>query len=326
MTPAGRLLAQEIAEHGPIQFSRFMEVALYHPQLGYYRGPRHPIGRHGDFFTAAQLQPVFGTLIAAYLRPLASEIESIDLVELGAAREEMRDFFRDFHYMPLDLEGNAMPARFRGIVFSNEFFDALPVDLVVSREGKFHDLCVTFTGTEFKWIECGESSLQHSCGLTPGEDGTIIEVNTEALSWMDRINAHLESGFIFSIDYGYRRREAHRFPAGTLMSYRRHTAVEDVLLAPGLQDITSHVCFSCLENHGKSIGLENTRSETLQAALLRAGDPDQFRAALQADLDETRRARTLQLKTLVFGMGETFQTLLQRKPPTSKNGPEVSGP
>ena len=32
------------------------------------------------------------------------------------------------------------------------------------------------------------------------------------------------------IDYGFTREESARFPAGTLMSYRRHTAREDVLI------------------------------------------------------------------------------------------------
>ena len=51
-----------------------MEVALYHPEHGYYRRPRDPFGKHGDFFTAEQLQPVFGILIAARIRQLFREM------------------------------------------------------------------------------------------------------------------------------------------------------------------------------------------------------------------------------------------------------------
>ena len=54
----------------------------------------------------------------------------------------------------------------------------------------------------------------------------------------------------FTIDYGYTTAEAKRFPAGTLMSYRRHAASEDVLADPGERDITAHVCFPALEGHG----------------------------------------------------------------------------
>ena len=50
--------------------------------------------------------------------------------------------------------------------------------------------------------------------------------------------------------------------------------------------------------------------ETLAQTLLAAGEPDQFAAALGAAGELRRR---MQLKTLLFGMGETFRVLLQRK-------------
>ena len=62
MTAAGEVLAAEIEREGPIPFRRFMEVALYHPRHGYYRRPHDAFGREGDFFTAEQMQPVFGIL------------------------------------------------------------------------------------------------------------------------------------------------------------------------------------------------------------------------------------------------------------------------
>src|SRR5947207_2349821 len=69
------LLRDEIARGGPISFHRFMEVALYHPEHGYYRrASRDPFGREGDFFTAEQVQPVFGLLIATRIRALFREM------------------------------------------------------------------------------------------------------------------------------------------------------------------------------------------------------------------------------------------------------------
>jgi SAM-dependent MidA family methyltransferase len=90
------------------------------------------------------------------------------------------------------------------------------------------------------------------------------------------------------------------------MSYRRHMALEDVLSDPGGRDITAHVCFTALEGHG----FQTVRFETLARTLLDAGEADRFAAALTGP-DEVRRR--LQLKTLLFGMGETFRTLLQKK-------------
>jgi SAM-dependent MidA family methyltransferase len=78
-----------------------------------------------------------------------------------------------------------------------------------------------------------------------------------------------------------------------------------VLAEPGERDITAHVNFSALEEHGARVGLEREKFETMASTLLTAGEEDQFAAAMAANPG--------QLKTLLFGMGETFRVLLQRK-------------
>ena len=60
------LIRDEIRRQGPITFAQFMDLALYSPDLGYYR-TRQPFGLSGDFYTASQLQPVFGELVAAFI-------------------------------------------------------------------------------------------------------------------------------------------------------------------------------------------------------------------------------------------------------------------
>ncbi len=86
-----------------------------------------------------------------------------------------------------------------------------------------------------------------------------------------------------------------------------------MLADPGVRDITSHVQFSALAERGAARGLELLRCETLAQTLLRAGEADQFAAALAGATPAEERARRLQLKSLLFGMGETFRTLVQRK-------------
>jgi SAM-dependent MidA family methyltransferase len=98
------------------------------------------------------------------------------------------------------------------------------------------------------------------------------------------------------------------------MSYHRHIAEENVLANPGERDITAHVAFTALEHAGAAKGLESVRFETLASTLLRAGEADQFASVLTGIGEEEQRRRRLQLKTLLFGMGETFRTLLLKKP------------
>lgn len=59
-----QVLRELIGRDGPVPFSRFMDCALYHPQLGYYARPPRPIGRGGDFFTSVSTGPLFGELLA----------------------------------------------------------------------------------------------------------------------------------------------------------------------------------------------------------------------------------------------------------------------
>jgi SAM-dependent MidA family methyltransferase len=323
MTPAGELLAAEIRRGGPIPFRRFMQVALYDPTHGYYRRSRDPFGVQGDFYTAEQLQPVFGILVAARIRALYEEMNrpaAFHVVELGAGRREMEKAFSEWNYIPVDIDCGMMPERFTGVVFANEFFDALPVDVALYHDGVFREQRVTLRADGFAWETAGpvEPELEEYFRnfLPEPQEGCWYEANRDALAWIDRVAGALEAGFVFTIDYGYTLAEAVRFPRGTLMGYRRHTAIENVLCDPGERDITAHVNFTALDRAGAARGFRNERFETLAQTILAAGEPDQFAAALGSD-DPRRR---LQLKTLLFGMGETFRVLLQRREVENRTG------
>src|SRR4029077_7009180 len=114
----------------------------------------------------------------------------------------------------------------------------------------------------------------------PPEEGRWYEVNLEAQSWLQRMAAALSKGYVLTVDYGFTRAESMRFPAGTLMGYRRHTAREDILAEAGLRDITAHGNFTGLQESGAACGLSTVRFETLAQTLLAAGEPDAFAEAL----------------------------------------------
>ena len=57
----------EIVAHGPLTFARFMELALYDPEDGYYRVAADRPTRTGDFLTAPELHPIFGAALARQL-------------------------------------------------------------------------------------------------------------------------------------------------------------------------------------------------------------------------------------------------------------------
>jgi SAM-dependent MidA family methyltransferase len=316
VTPVGELLAERIRREGPIGFREFMTQALYHPEHGYYRRARDPFGKHGDFYTAEQLQPVFGILVAQRIRQLARAMgdpADFTVIEPGAGRGMMAEAFAGWNYIPVEY-GEALPKGVRGVVFSNEFFDAQPVEVARYEGGVFREQRVAFRDGRFVWTSGGPVSgrdEQYLRAYYPGpEDGRWYEISPAA-GLISSLADSLAEGWVLTIDYGFTREESARFPAGTLMSYRRHTALEDVLADPGERDITAHVNFSAVIDLGRRCGLATEKFETLAQMLAGAGEADQFAAALGSGADEARR-RT-QLKTLLFGMGETFRVLLQRK-------------
>lgn len=292
-----------------------MELALYAPGCGYYTRDRDPFGIHGDFYTAAQLQPVFGILIARIVRSMLARIGAGTVVELGPGRGEMAPAFAPFDYHPVDT-GERLPSRFSGVVFANEFFDALPVHLVRRVRGKWREIYVGRAGGD--GFVYAPRTREPSAGAAryleryhaAAPAGSVIEVNLRAPACVEAVSKAMQSGFFIIIDYGFTAREWIRHSQGTLMSYRRHLATGEVLADPGERDITAHVAWTPLEDALRENQWTIESFQKLARTLIDAGESDQF-ASVLADCDEKEEGRRrMQLKTLLFGMGETFRVLV----------------
>jgi SAM-dependent MidA family methyltransferase len=121
-----------------------------------------------------------------------------------------------------------------------------------------------------------------------------------------------------TIDYGHEARllynEAHN--RGTLLAYRDHRVVENVLDVPGEQDLTAHVNFTALEMWGRRAGLERTGLVTQSQFLVALGRGNEFGDLYEPGQSEVEKLRArLLLKNLIHseGLGETFQVLVQHK-------------
>jgi SAM-dependent MidA family methyltransferase len=121
-----------------------------------------------------------------------------------------------------------------------------------------------------------------------------------------------------TIDYGH---EAHalydeRHNRGTLLAYRHHKVTENVLDAPGAQDLTSHVNFTALQLWGCRTGLQRTGLVTQSQFLVALGRANEFADLYEPGQSEVERLRArLLLKNLIHpeGLGEKFQVLIQHK-------------
>jgi SAM-dependent MidA family methyltransferase len=216
------------------------------------------------------------------------------------------------------------------IVFANEFFDALPVE-ILSPQGKLH-LAFENNRLHETWLPplAEELEFLDRYGVHP-EAGERIEVPMVAQDWMRQITRAIESGLlvIVVIDYGYTRNQQlagrHR---GTLMAYRHHSASSDPYQAPGEQDLTAHVNFTALAAACEQAGMQVEKLRTQSQFLMGIGEKNQFADAFEdCRLPQERAKVALQLKHLVtpIGMGETFQVSIASRGIDSKRMAALSG-
>jgi SAM-dependent MidA family methyltransferase len=228
------------------------------------------------------------------------------------------------------LEAAASRAGSDLIVFGNEFFDALPVE-VVDHHGSVHvgveqgRFVETFAPPSASEMECLDRY-----GVHPQENERL-EAPLASLDWMERIAQvfHNRYGFLVLIDYGYTREEQlagrHR---DTLMTYLQHRASASPYEAPGEQDITAHVNFTALRTRGVERGLDELALLTQTQFLIGIGEETQFSDAFQdCKLPQERTKVALQLKHLISpeGMGGTFQVLLMSHGVEKETAARLSG-
>ncbi len=180
------LIHQQIVDNGgAIPFSRFMELALYAPGLGYYSAGASKFGEEGDFITAPELGPIFAACIAESLAPVIkqcgpharvlelgggtgafAEVALKRLMELDALpdryailepsaqlRERQRERLREALIAPLYdlvewLDG-PFDDDWDGVVFANEVIDALPTPRFALQDGQVHEEHVIASGEGF---------------------------------------------------------------------------------------------------------------------------------------------------------------------------------
>jgi SAM-dependent MidA family methyltransferase len=154
--------------------------------------------------------------------------------------------------------------RIRGIIFSNELLDAMPVHRYGwdAKGRKWFEWGVAVEGDRFQWTKL-EAPPPSAAASLPAElvdlfpDGFVLEESPKAIEWWSQAASTLEWGKLVTLDYGMTTEETlmPERTAGTLRAYRRHRVSEDLLSDPGEQDLTAHVNFSVIREAGERAGL-----------------------------------------------------------------------
>ncbi len=153
-----------------------------------------------------------------------------------------------------------------GIIFSNEFFDALPVHRLTwdALDLRWRECRVGVVGDSFAWC-LGDLDAALICDVpcVPDElakvlpEGFITEVCPAATKWWTTAAQALGRGKLLAIDYGFHTENPLRpdRPNGTMRAFSKHHGSGDLLANPGKQDLTSDVNFFALEQAGRAAGI-----------------------------------------------------------------------
>ncbi|MFZ4483108.1 MAG: class I SAM-dependent methyltransferase [Chthoniobacterales bacterium] len=339
-------LRRRILTGGPIGFDQFMDVALYHPESGYYASDAARTGRRGDFFTSVSVGPVFGRLLAAQAAAVWEALgrpHDFTLVEQGANDGQLmadvlssleRDCpecrphavlveplarLRDAQVHTLaawkdrvaHVDRTSSLPEFTGLFFANELLDAFPFKLLVREDDAWRERRVTVeSGGGLRFIEV-ETDLD--APIVAAEPSRFLtEVIPGLGAWMRDLAGRLAHGQILLIDYGHPAniRHAPARAAGSAAAYRAHQRVDDLLASPGAQDLTAHVDFTAVARAGEQAGLSLagfTDQYHALASLASAVFPPM--AALPPSAESARELRGLRQLLHPESMGTSFKWL-----------------
>ena len=345
---SAHIAAAIAAAGGWIPFSRYMELALYAPGLGYYTAGARKFGAAGDFVTAPEISPVFGQCLA---RQAAEVLDATggDILELGPGSGALAaSIYRELQAMGCaprsyrllevspDLQhrqrtrlaqefpGEAgrfewvgtLPAEFRGLVVANEVLDVVPFSIVRRSHDRFLERGVAVEGDGFAWEdrELGEGELLRRARevFPPGGYDYESEISLAAEALVRTVAQSIQAGIALFIDYGFAEPELYhpQRSSGTMRCHYRHRFHGDPFFLPGLQDITAHVDFTAMAQAAESAGADVYGYATQAGFLISAGLAD-FLSRIEPEITVERMKATSAAHRLVSPaeMGELFKVL-----------------
>jgi SAM-dependent MidA family methyltransferase len=312
-------IREEIRAAGPMPFARFMDLALYDPEGGYYRSADARPGRTGDFVTAPELHPIFGEMLAGAVddawtalgRPEGFVVQEQGAGEGALAVPLLRALSPAIRYAAVEIDRRRLATLhkrlaeegladrpveptegqpFDGVVIANEVLDALSVHRVRRRGGVLRELAVEVgPDGDFAEVEIEPSTpaLAERLAVEGVQliDGQTAEIALAVDHWIATAAAALRRGLLILIDYGAPASELYdpvRRRDGTLRAYVRHQVSDDPYRFVGRQDLTAHVDVTAVERAAAAAGLTTVGITTQAEALMGLGIEDRLRE-VQAD-------------------------------------------
>ncbi|WP_419590757.1 class I SAM-dependent methyltransferase [Thiolapillus sp.] len=215
-----------------------------------------------------------------------------------------------------------VPRDFSGMVLANEVLDAMPVHLFRRGDQKVEEQVVGVQEGQLslQWRSAGVELTEAVAAIEKEtgklQPGYVSEVNLRLAPWLQMLSERLPQAVVLLIDYGYTRKEYYhpQRSMGTLICHYRHQVHDDVLLRPGLQDITASVDFTAVAEAAEDAGLKLLGFSSQANVLLGCGLENLLS---ELDPEDVEQHMTVMqgVKQLILptAMGERFKAIALSK-------------
>ncbi|MFC1664477.1 class I SAM-dependent methyltransferase [Pseudomonadota bacterium] len=241
------LLRQRIStrieqQSGKLEFSQFMQMALYEPGFGYYMAGLQRFGASGDFITAPELGHLFGRCLARQCAEILNSLGMGNILEVGAGSGalavsvlqeleflnalphsyQILETSADLKYQQKQTIQRALPhligsvqwldqlpeSGFCGVVLANELLDAMPVSRFSIADDQLTVAAVIAYEDKFAWQHMEPDAelstyFENNIASYNLSDGYVSEININAKAWVKSVAERIDKGALLLVDYGY---------------------------------------------------------------------------------------------------------------------------
>lgn len=345
---------------GSISISTFMNAALYHKEYGYYMS-KAPLGKNGDFITAPEISQLFGEIVAVWIMCMWNKLgkpEQFFLVELGPGRgtlikdiirvtKKYANFFSSMCIQLVEvspilrgiqeqtLKGEKVNwhenidnlAEKPTIFLANEFFDALPIDQFVYRDGRWYENRIAkqesgglkivekmvSSQCQATWMtsSVAENRSKIQCSYSGGSsakmiglfNGAVVEVCQFGIETLKKLEKQIYNnrGAALIVDYGY----VYSTYKNTLQSIKQHK-YSNFLENVGESDITALVNFQALKD---SLKYAECEILTQREFLYSFGIKERMQNLMKNANDVQKDKISSEFLRLTENMGTLFKTM-----------------
>jgi SAM-dependent MidA family methyltransferase len=198
MNPLTYIIKSLIHKSGPITFAKFIELALYHPNYGYYASGKAKIGKEGDYYTSSSVHPAFGEVIGRFVCRAWELVAASDftVIEMGGGKGFLSldildsikrsnpGFYDKLSYIIIEVSphlreeekvclkdhlskikwvnslGYLKPESISGVFISNELVDSFPFHRAKFNNRKLQEIFVGLRDQDFVEVIGEPSSLE----------------------------------------------------------------------------------------------------------------------------------------------------------------------